>query len=184
MTVELRIDARPIVRLENLFRAAGKKAPHAYRRALNHTLDKTYTAVVRALVKQTSAKRTLVRAALKKKRANYRSLEAKIVARGPYIPLKQFNPRQFKAGTRAKVWGKMKMHRGAFMGPRPGVVAAGLHGHVWKRTSSKRLPIEKLYGPAIPAEMVKDESAATFHRVVEDHLPERLRHELLRLLKG
>ena len=74
------------------------------------------------------------------------------------------------------------MFPGAFMGPRPGAIAPKLRGHVFIRTSNKRLPIKKLYGPSIPKEMIKDQSAATFQAEAPAILDRRIEHELGRLL--
>lgn len=51
------------------------------------------------------------------------------------MPLKRFGPRQTKAGVtyRIEESGKRQLLQGAFMGPKPGVLAPNLHGHVWIR---------------------------------------------------
>ena len=54
-----------------------------------------------------------------------------------------------------------------------------------KRTGSSKLPIEKQKsGLYIPAEMVKGATAAAFRTVAERDLPDRLVHELLRVIGG
>lgn len=171
-------------RFQNQIGAIGDKAPQAIGRAINRTVDQVYTLTVRTLVKQTSAPRAVVASSIRKRYASTSggALEGALVATGRELPLKLFKPRQFKAGTKATVWGKRQLFPGAFMGPRPGTLAPRLKGHVWTRESKDRLPIKKLYGPSIPKEMVKDESAGQFQREAPFILDKRLRHEIGRLL--
>lgn len=68
------------------------------------------------------------------------------------------------------------------MGPRPGVITKKLGGRVFIRTSKNRFPIEMLFGPSIPEELVKGESERVFRETVADMLPRRVAHELSRLL--
>jgi hypothetical protein len=162
------------------------KAHAAFARAVNHTTDKVKTEVVRTLVKQTSAPRFLVVSQLRVFRASTKmgnALEARIDGTGSELSLRYFGARQFGKGTRARVWGKSRMFPGAFMGPKPGAVASKLRGHVFHRTGDARLPIEMMFGPSIPKEMVKDETEAVFQNRVGVWLPARVDHELRRLLK-
>jgi hypothetical protein len=69
------------------------------------------------------------------------------------------------------------------MGPKPGAISKKLGGHVFKRTSSGRFPIEMLFGPSVPEELVKGESERVFRTTVQDMLPVRVAHELSRMLK-
>lgn len=171
-------------RFQNQIGSLGDKAPPALARAINRTVDMVYTQTVRSLVKQTSAPRKIVVASLRKRKASAGGvLEGAVEARGKELSLKLFKPKQFKAGTKATVWGKRQMFPGAFMGPRPGVVAGALGGHVWVRTSKARTPIKKLFGPSIPKEMIKDETAAQFQAIAPPILARRVEHELGRLLK-
>jgi hypothetical protein len=85
------------------------------------------------------------------------------VIRGNFrIALKKFRPRHIKTGVTANVTkgtvavtqtGRARRFKtannypGAFMGPRPGVPAAKLHGHPMYREGKKRLPIRRV--PAV-----------------------------------
>lgn len=66
------------------------------------------------------------------------------------LSLKGFSPRQTKKGTSyriSKTEGR-KTVAGAFRGPRPGVIAQRLGGHVYKRLGKSRKPIVKMHGPS------------------------------------
>ena len=56
-------------------------------------------------------------------------------------------------------------------------------GHVFQRVTSSSLPIEKQFGPSVPEEIVKNESAEAFNRVA-DELPGRIAHEIAQVTGG
>jgi hypothetical protein len=59
---------------------------------------------------------------------------------------------------------------------------AKYEGNVFHRTSKKRFPIQKMFGPSIPKEMVKDETLGTFEQS-GNAVMDRAMHELSRILK-
>ncbi len=179
-------------RFQNQIGALGDKAPPALARAINRTVDMVYTQTVRSLVRQTAAPRAIVVASLRKRYASTSggALEGAVQARGKELPLKLFKPKQFKAGTKATVWGKRQMFTGAFIyagNYKSGKLVSG--GHVFRNTrgfnskSGRNNKIEKMFGPSIPKEMVKDETAAQFQAIAPPILARRVEHELGRLLR-
>lgn len=72
--------------------------------------------------------------------------------------LQYFGARQNKGGVKYKVSkkGKSTFIAGAFMGPRPGVLAAKLNGGVFKRVGKERKPIAKLRGASVAGVFVKN----------------------------
>lgn len=174
-------------RYGNMLGALGAgKARQAMARAVNRAGRTTAVQVRRALVKQTSIKRAIVNAQVRTKAAAHQgtgAIEFVIWARGSEIPLAQFGARQFSWGVRAKVWGRMQRFPHTFGAPgdNPKVVSA-LGGQVFVRTSSDRLPIEKVYGPSIPKEMVIGETKEAFESTAARETEKRLAHELGRLL--
>lgn len=185
LIIEPRDDLLP--RFQRHLEAVGQgKARVAMGRAVNAAGAKTNTAVKRALIKQTSIKRSIVEASMSTRKASTSGtgpLEYVIRGKGSEIPLAEFSPRQFKFGVRAKVWGRMQRFNGMFGAPgdNPKVVAA-LNGQIFHRTGKSRLPIEKSYGPSVPKEMVEGETKATFERVAPQVMEARLFHELKRML--
>ncbi len=83
----------------------------AFSRALNRTGRPTFTALKRALRKQSDIPRALVDASVTFKPATSRTLQTAITGRGPYLPLRLFGARQFAYGVRAQVWGKHQQYR-------------------------------------------------------------------------
>jgi hypothetical protein len=64
------------------------------------------------------------------------------------LGLQYFNARQTKTGVSYKISkkGGRKSVAGAFMGPKPGILAPRLNGGVFARVGAERLPIVKLKG--------------------------------------
>lgn len=156
----------------------GPRKRAALRRAVNHTGDKTFTVVRRVLAKEMGLTQAdLQRRGLSKRKANDASLTYSIIGRGKHIPLKDFAARQGARGVSATPWGIRRMFKHTF-------IVASIGGNVFKRLGKKRLPIEKLWGPAIPREMVREVTANAFQTTVAASLPARVEHEVRVLTDG
>lgn len=174
-------------RYGNALGALGDRQAHAaLARAVNRTTDTIHGRVIRAIAKQSSIPTAIVRKSLRKqlvRPGGGGALEGRIDARGNPLPLRDFRPKQFTWGVRAKVWGRIQRFPGTFIFAgtyRSGNPVGNMH--VFHRLSAKSLPIEILFGPSVPEEMVKDESARVFEQVAADMLPRRVAHEIERLL--
>ena len=158
----------------------------ALARAVNRTTNTVYSRTVRAISKQSSIPTKVVRRHMHKltvRPGGGGALEGKVFASGRPIPIKEFRPKQFSYGVKVKLWGKMQRLEGMFI--KAGHFRSSqdvANGHVFQRVTSKSLPIELQYGPSVPEELVRDESAAVFERTVADMLPKRVAHEIGRLL--
>lgn len=174
-------------RYHNQLAALGDSgAQKAMARALNYEGKRAHVAVKRALRKQTSIPYGLLNRGVSTRQASTKmggTLEFQIVGTGRPFPLKIFKPRQDQDGTTAFVWGKRQLYVGSFMGPRPGVLAPKLFGHVWHRVGKSRLPIHKSWGPNIPTELVKDASLAAFEAAVP-RVVERVGKEIDAVMRG
>lgn len=188
MAVQININTVDISRLANALAAVGKKAPVALARAINHTGQKARTAMVRSLTAQTGLKRKTIVKALKVKRAAQRGdLSYTITSRGGDISLKYFSPREVRGGTTASPFGKRTNFPMAFLkgGRRPNRVPLNMGGHIFRRTSASRTPIELVdSGVIIPEQMVTGATEAAFYDVAGRELANRLSHELFRILDG
>lgn len=156
-----------------------------YRRALNKVGDKAYTRVIRAVGKQMGLKRVQVLkyGGVGKVRANFTRQDYQIVSRGEDVPLREFGAKQFSYGVRARPWGKATRFTGMFI--MAGRWSSGdpiAQGHVFQRVTSSSLPIEKQFGPNVPEEIVRNESADAFHAVA-DELPGRIAHEIAQVTR-
>jgi hypothetical protein len=187
MTITIAQGDAILRRYANAIGALGERDAHkALARAANHTAKKACTQVRRAVARQTSIPLKIVKKQTRVDQANPNgtgAIEARIVASGRPIPLKAFRPKQFSYGIKVKLMGKTRPMPGTFIFAgtyRSGKEIAG--GHVFQRTTVASLPIEKQYGPDVPTQIVKDKAADTFEYVVFTALPQRVGHELGRLL--
>lgn len=151
------------------------KAATVMARAMNHEGAKTYTAVKRTLQKQTDIPRGMIIAATKFRSTSRQNLRTIISGSGKELPLRLFQPKRIKTGVSAKVWGTRQKFRSAFI-----VNSAG--GNVFHRLTRQRLPIQRMFGPSIPKEMVKDQVLKTFEEKSAG-IMDRVMHELTQILK-
>lgn len=171
------VDTKAFEQLATKLASIGKNIAPALVRAVNHTGDKARTQVVRALVKQTGTKYGAVRKVLSTRLASSSRLVYRIIGSGGYMSLKEFGARQTSKGVSAAPWGKRRVFPHTFIVP-------SLGGHVFERRGRQRLPIRKLWGPAIPKEMLKDQSRQAFETTVATELPARVEHEIGAILSG
>ncbi len=164
------------IRYEAMVQKVGQgDAAVAFSRALNHEGRKSFTVVKRTLRKQTDIPPGIIAAAMQFKSSTRKNLQTIIQGRGSELPLRFFKPRQFKYGVRAKVWGKLQTYKSNF-------IVASLSGNVFHRTSKKRFPIQRTFGPSVPKEMVKDATLRAFE-ASGNSVMDRAMHELARILK-
>ena len=139
--LEVRISRGALQHLETLIREAGKKAPQALMRAINHTGDIARTRMRRELVKQTGLRLAVITKALKVKRAGVGGAYV-ISSAGGNIRLKYFGARETGSGVSAAPWAHREVFAGTFIkgGRFPNRVDINKGGQVFVRTGDKRLP--------------------------------------------
>lgn len=155
-------------------------------RAANYEGRKAHTRVKRALRKQTSIPAAVVQRSTRffpSKTSGMSAVEAVILGTGKPLSLKVFGVRQNARGVRARIWGKSKQLDHGFMGPRPGAIAAKLQGHAYVRAGKARMPIQRMFGPGIANELVKDESAGAF-RASQPMIIARVAKEIAAVMRG
>ena len=140
-----------------VYRVGSGAARKVFSRAMNSVGRKTFTQVKRALVQQTSLKPGVVNANTKFWNSSQGKLETRIDGRREYFGLSYFQPKQGARGTSAFVWGKTQFFPHAFVVP-------SLSNNVFVRTSHKRLPIEKMFGPSVHKELMQDQSLAAWEQ--------------------
>jgi hypothetical protein len=192
-------------RFHNMLAAAGRQAPAAIRRAINHTGAKTRTAMKKSLTAQTGLKAGTIDKALKATKAadgglngfvaGKGSLEYVVRSRGGDISLKYFRPQEKGAGVIAKPWGRDTFFKGAFrkstyvkQGKKKllykRLINAKFHGHAMinvegGKWGGKMKAMKS--GVVIPEEMITGATEAAFFQT-SGELAKRLEHELMRIL--
>ncbi|MFP4976382.1 phage tail protein [Paenibacillus sp. CN-4] len=122
------------------------------------------------------------------RRGSVSSLSSELRWKGGNIPLLQFrtNPKAPTPGRPArpvraavKRAGGNKKVDGAFLAR----MGSG-HVGVFRRSGRRRLPVEELYGPAVPVMLNNEEIVEHLERFAADEMDKRLEHELNRRLGG
>lgn len=185
--IEIRVDASQLELIEKKLGALSNRTDDVLRRALNRTGDMAFTQVKRAIARQMGMKVGDAAKSLTTRKASYAALRYSINAAGPYLPLKYFGARQLKKGVAATPWAVRRVFPHTF-------IVSSLGGHVFERSGKrvrmtkgifkgrKRQRLRKLWGPALPNELVKCETAKAFTDTVATVLPRRIEHELARAL--
>lgn len=190
MRIELRKGDDVLTRFENGLGALGEhRAQKVMARGLNRTGMPALTKVRREIARRTSAPMAIVRREVVASKAwggevaGGGKMSFSIRASGRPLSLALFRPREFKFGIRAKVWGRFQRFEGAFMrgGRWPNRVDLNMAGQVFVRTSAKRLPIERMFGPSLPKSLVEEEVVRVW-RDATARLGNDIAHELDREL--
>lgn len=177
--------------LSGLFEKSEIKTFKNIARAIDQVGNKTKTVVKRVTAQQAGVKVGKVGAVLTSSttmgqggaivRGQY-----EIICRDVTLSLKEFTPRSDAHGVFAWPWGKRKYFPHAFFGP---------GGHVFERVSKlgtrrgprpthSQLPFHKLWGPAIPNEMVKDNAEQAFYRTASELLGPAIERQMMRAFAG
>lgn len=174
-----------VARFDNMIGALGKDGRKVMQRGLARAGDMARTKVYRTLTVQTGLKRKVIVKAIRTSRPSYDDLRYEMRATGGDISLKFFSPRETRAGVSAAPFGQRRIFAGTFMkgGKFPNRVATRkLGGHVWKRIGKGRDIEMQDSGVIIPQEMVSGETASAFTSTIARMLPQRIEHELARLM--
>lgn len=163
------------------------KGRTAFAMALNKTAGKVHTGVKRTVAKQmgTTQANVVKHGGLRRIPASAGNLVAVIDVRGGFMPLKDFKPKQTKKGASASAWGQRKLYKGTFIN-----FSGKAGGHVFSNTgkenkvSGRKNAIEVKWGPAVPREIVRDESEAEFYRIADSQMPIEIGHAIRKLTKN
>ena len=167
MQISVKHDLKQLEKNLNSFQK--KELPKATWWALNQTGGK----VGRQMLKEVAKEAGVAQRDLKRRgfyytaRARLKDLAFEVRTRYGAIPLKDFKPVQTTEGVSHAAWGEKQVAKGAF-------IVNNIGRHVFKRRTTKRLPIDKLHGP-IPRKVF--EATTTQQRAVElirRVFPERL----------
>lgn len=190
----IEIDASQLDRLAEASKAAGKNIAKEIAGALNQVAKKTKLEMGRRIRETINLKKAVVEKPLSvKSEATESSFVAVVSLKNEdRFGLQHFGARQDKRGVSYKIskTGGRKRVNGAFMGPRPGVLAPKLYGGVWKRmgaprtmTKGRRIgkiaePIVKLYGVSPWGAYVKNNMEAVDVEAVSKELAKQMERRI------
>jgi hypothetical protein len=176
MTPEISVNFKLTANLSKIVESMGAASKYAVFKAIDEVGNKAKTQVIRETAKQAGVKYGRALAVISSRQAMGAGAgQYVITARDVTMALKEFAPARTPTGISAAPWGKRKTFEHSFLGP---------GGHDFVRTSKKRLPIRKLWGPAIPKEMVRDKAEAAFYAVTGQLMEAAMAKWLLRAGTG
>jgi hypothetical protein len=179
--MDIRIDLSAHDRFINGLHSLSKEQrSQVTRGVLNDVGDAAYTGTVRRLSKLFVVQQKVLREKLNKRGAYNRDLY-EIEATGDYLSLINFKAKQTPGGVIASPWGVQRVFPHTFIA----TVKAGKDGtaeQVFVRKGAESLPIKKLWGPALPVELVRPENVDMIEKIAADMLPRRLAYRLDRAI--
>jgi hypothetical protein len=158
--IGIEINADQIKRLGDAVAASGKKLKKELAAAINETAKNHRLRQGRNVRDVVNIKKAQIESKITISKASDVSPQARVFFKSSEREgLQHFAARQNRRGVSYKISTKKGRGTvvGAFMGPRPGQLAPKLHGGVFKRTGSARLPIVKLYGVSPYGAYVKND---------------------------
>ena len=144
-----------------------KYIPKAMVTALNKVGKEVVTQAKRELRDATGLKAGVVAKGLKKDKARRGDEEYIIFIKSRYKNVIEFGARQTKRGVSAKVWGKRKIYRGAFIG---GGRNSGKR-LVFKKLKDDPKRIEALHGASLPREFHRQNMESIFKKKIKTRFP-------------
>ena len=135
--------------------------------ALNKVGAEVFTQAKRELKDATGLKAGVVAKGMKKDKARRGDEEYSIWIKSRYKNVIEFGARQTKRGVSAKVWGKRKIYRGAFIG---GGRNSGKR-LVFKKLKDDPKRIEALHGASLPREFHRQDMEKIFKKKIKTRFP-------------
>lgn len=178
------VDEKRIKEIQQQLGGIQNKAPNAISRAMNRAVTATATSVSKEIRKRYHVKAGDVKSATTRSRSSASSLSASVRLSGGPIGLDKFkvSPKTVNPNRKSQLKISVRKDKGA--GRVAGAFNASINGlKVMKRVGKKRLPIDRLFGPAIPQMAKNEEVSSAAGRRGGVVFEERLRHEIGRLLE-
>ena len=126
-----------------------RRIPRLITRVLNRTANTIRVRTVKRIAGEVMLKQKQIRPAVKVLKARFTQQIAAVRVASWRFPLLDFSARQIKSGVSYRISRKAgrKRIKSAFIAS----VGVGGHRGVFKRVGTRRLPIQELRGPSIPA---------------------------------
>ena len=135
--------------------------------ALNKVGAEVVTQAKRELKDATGLKAGVVAKKIKKDKARRGDETYSVFIKSRYLNVIEFGARQTKRGVSAKVWGKRKIYRGAFIG-------SGRNSGkqlVFKKRKDDPKMIEALHGASLPREFERQDMSKIFNKKIKTRFP-------------
>lgn len=184
MSARIELADKMLEKAEGMLEGIPGASKKAVARALNRALSSGRTAGVREARKVYTAKAGDIRADFGGiKKASSSDLTAGLIGRGSNLSLTKYlyKPKTDTTGARrAPVYAAVRKGGAKPLGDRAFI----WDSHAFIRVGATRLPIKKLYGPAVPGLLNNEQVVDAVMDTLEETAERRLDHEILRILEG
>jgi len=165
--MEVKVKSNMDRAMRGLWNVKTKYIKKALVTSLNKIGAEVFTQAKRELKDATGLKVGVVAKGLKKDKARKGDETYSIHIKSRYLNVIEFGARQTKKGVSAKVWGKRKIYRGAFIG-------SGRNSGkqlVFKKRKNAPKRIEALHGASLPREFERQDMAKIFNKKIKTRFP-------------
>ena len=165
--MEVKVKSNMKEAMRNLRNVPRKYVQKAFVTSLNKVGVEVVTQAKRELKDATGLKAGVVGKKIKKDKARKGDETYSIHIKSRYLNVIEFGARQTKKGVSAKVWGKRKVYRGAFIG-------SGRNSGkqlVFKKRKNAPKRIEALHGASLPREFERQDMAKIFNKKIKTRFP-------------
>ena len=165
--MEVKVNINMDKAMRGLWNVKTKYIQKALVTSLNKIGAEVFTQAKRELKDATGLKVGVVAKGLKKDKARKGDETYSIHIKSRYLNVIEFGARQTKKGVSAKVWGKRKVYRGAFIG-------SGRNSGkqlVFKKRKNAPKRIEALHGASLPREFERQDMAKIFNKKIKTRFP-------------
>ena len=144
--ISISVDKRKQRELVRAIQGLSNDLPREMAVVINNTVKRGVSLIAKEVQPRLAVSQKVIKKKLKTGSfATKKKLRSSVIMKYSHrLSLKEFKPTQKAAGTSYLSKSGRGMVPGAFMGPKPGVKAPNLNGHVFKRIGRSRLPITRL----------------------------------------
>ena len=175
-------DEKMIADVQKRLEEFPNKAPNAIRSALNRGVTNMNSNARKEVRKDYNIKAGDISPTLKVFRAAGSNLSASVNSKGGVIPLDRFKvtPRTINPNRKSPI--KAAVKKGAAKSLGSGFMADVNGPKVFRRQSTARLPIQRLFGPSVPSMLGNEKTREEIQKQGQETFEKRLEHEITRIL--
>ena len=169
--MEVKVNSNMDRAMRGLWNVKTKYIQKALTTSLNKIGAEVFTQAKRELRDATGLKAGVVAKGLKKDKARKGDETYSIFIKSRYKNVIEFGARQTKKGVSAKVWGKRRVYKGAFIGSGRNSGKQLVFARTSGATKSGKIRIKALHGASLPREFHRGDMEKIFNKKIKKRFP-------------
>ena len=165
--MEVKVNSNMDRAMRGLWNVKTKYIQKALTTSLNKIGAEVFTQAKRELRDATGLKAGVVAKGLKKDKARKGDETYSIFIKSRYKNVIEFGARQTKKGVSAKVWGKRRIYKGAFIG----IGKNSGKQLVFAKSKRKKNKLKALHGASLPREFHRGDMEKIFNKKIKTRFP-------------